>query len=184
MKNLIFFVILCLAAACASDDSGKETRMRISHYQQPVFFMGPYFNYVVQEERLIGSDTWDAYGAVDGFTYEWGYTYDIIVKKEKIKNPPADGSSIKTTLVNIVSKNKVPEQTLFEIKLTWVYGNQGGFESYVRGDLASGLSLIGIPIDCGDLCETLSQGIANKKLLTGVFQHHQNGLKLIDLKVE
>jgi len=183
MKNLNFFVMLFLVIACADDDAEKEIRMRISHYQQPVFFMGPYFNFVVQEEGQIGDDAWTTHGSIKDFDYEWGYTYDVIVKEEKIKNPPQDGSSIKTTLISVVSKDKVSEQTPFEIQLTWVYGD-AGFETFVRGDLASGLNLIGVPIDCGDLCATLTQGINDKEPLTGVFHHQGNGLKLIELKHE
>ncbi|MCS3533148.1 DUF4377 domain-containing protein [Chryseobacterium sp. JUb7] len=46
------------------------------------------------------------YTNIDGFTYEPGYEYVLKVKTEKIDNPPADGSSIKYTLVKQVSKTK------------------------------------------------------------------------------
>ena len=46
------------------------------------------------------------YSNIEGFTYEPGYEYVLKVKTEKIANPPADGSSIKYTLVNQVSKTK------------------------------------------------------------------------------
>ncbi|KMQ69055.1 hypothetical protein ACM39_06455 [Chryseobacterium sp. FH2] len=46
------------------------------------------------------------YTNIEGFTYEPGYEYVLKVKTEKIKNPPADGSSIKYTLIRQVSKTK------------------------------------------------------------------------------
>ena len=44
---------------------------------------------------------------IEGFDYEEGYEYEIVVNVEKVENPPADGSSLKYTLVEIVSKTPV-----------------------------------------------------------------------------
>ncbi|MCJ7932343.1 MAG: DUF4377 domain-containing protein [Chryseobacterium sp.] len=53
------------------------------------------------------SESWThLYSNIEGFTYEPGYEYVLKVKTEKIANPPADGSSIKYTLVKQVSKTK------------------------------------------------------------------------------
>ncbi|MCL8538404.1 DUF4377 domain-containing protein [Chryseobacterium gallinarum] len=53
------------------------------------------------------SENWtNLYTNIEGFTYEPGYEYVLKVKTEKIANPPADGSSIKYTLVKQVSKTK------------------------------------------------------------------------------
>ncbi|WP_438710650.1 DUF4377 domain-containing protein [Aquimarina muelleri] len=46
------------------------------------------------------------YDTIEGFEYEEGYVYEIEVTVTKIENPPADGSSLKYTLVKIVSKEK------------------------------------------------------------------------------
>jgi len=47
------------------------------------------------------------YQTIDGFDYEEGYEYEIVVKVEKVENPPADGSSLKYTLEKVVSKTPV-----------------------------------------------------------------------------
>ncbi|ASK29763.1 hypothetical protein CEY12_06425 [Chryseobacterium sp. T16E-39] len=53
------------------------------------------------------SENWtNFYSNIEGFTYEPGYEYVLKVKTEKIANPPADGSSIKYTLISQVSKTK------------------------------------------------------------------------------
>ncbi|KFF24916.1 MULTISPECIES: DUF4377 domain-containing protein [Chryseobacterium] len=53
------------------------------------------------------SESWtNFYTNIEGFTYEPGYEYVLKVKTEKIANPPADGSSIKYTLIKEVSKTK------------------------------------------------------------------------------
>lgn len=46
------------------------------------------------------------YDDIAGFKYEKGYEYEIIIKSEKVENPPADASNMKYTLVKVVSKTK------------------------------------------------------------------------------
>lgn len=47
------------------------------------------------------------YDQIEGFTYENGYEYELVVSQEKVKNPPADASSMKYKLVKEVSKTKI-----------------------------------------------------------------------------
>lgn len=44
------------------------------------------------------------FGGIGGFSYEEGYEYEILVEEEFIENPPADGSSKKYILKEILSK--------------------------------------------------------------------------------
>ncbi len=46
------------------------------------------------------------YGHIDGFDYEEGYEYTISVLKTNISQPPADGSSVKYSLIKIINKTK------------------------------------------------------------------------------
>lgn len=46
------------------------------------------------------------YDNIEGFTYEPGNEYELIVNVEKVDNPPADASDLKYTLVKEVSKIK------------------------------------------------------------------------------
>lgn len=48
------------------------------------------------------------YNAIEGFDYEEGYFYKIKVAVETIENPPADGSSLKYKLIEILDKSKTP----------------------------------------------------------------------------
>lgn len=48
---------------------------------------------------------WQYYhNEIEGFKYEEGYDYEILVNKKEIDNPPADGPSFIYKLVNIVKK--------------------------------------------------------------------------------
>lgn len=59
------------------------------------------------------------YDEIEGFEYEEGYDYIIIVKEEQVENPPAGGSSLKWSLVSVESKEPVAiagegvEKTIF-----------------------------------------------------------------------
>lgn len=44
------------------------------------------------------------YSEIEGFTFEPGFDYELRVREEKVANPPADGSSLRWTLVKVVSK--------------------------------------------------------------------------------
>ena len=46
------------------------------------------------------------YDPIEGFTYEPGYEYVVLVQREQVENPPADGSSFRYILVKQVSKVK------------------------------------------------------------------------------
>jgi heat shock protein HslJ len=48
------------------------------------------------------------HGAIEGFSYEPGYLYEIRIREEAVANPPADASSIRRILVSIVSRTPAP----------------------------------------------------------------------------
>lgn len=51
------------------------------------------------------------FGQIEGFNFERGYEYNLVVLEEKIKNPPADAPSVKYKLVKELSKRKVELST-------------------------------------------------------------------------
>jgi heat shock protein HslJ len=46
------------------------------------------------------------YQSIEGLNYEEGYLYELKVKLVNVKNPPADGSSLRYVLKKIISKEK------------------------------------------------------------------------------
>jgi hypothetical protein len=51
---------------------------------------------------------WDNFfGAIEGFTFKPDYSYKILVNVTKLENPPADGSSLKYTLVRLLDFDPV-----------------------------------------------------------------------------
>jgi heat shock protein HslJ len=47
------------------------------------------------------------YSTIEGFTFEPGFEYELVVREETVANPPADASSLKWILVKEVSKKQV-----------------------------------------------------------------------------
>lgn len=75
--------------------------------------VGPQWCYQIKQN---GEKDWTYfYDQIEGLKYEWGFNYLIKVKKEKIENPPADGSSIKWILTSLVKKEKVKIGTSFNL---------------------------------------------------------------------
>ena len=44
------------------------------------------------------------YDQIEGFDYEEGYAYELLVQVDPVENAPADASSLKYTLVEVVDK--------------------------------------------------------------------------------
>lgn len=58
--------------------------------------------------RVLGSTQWEYfYGEIEGFVYEPGFTYVIIVERSTVKDPPQNGSGYRFRLVELVSKTPV-----------------------------------------------------------------------------
>ena len=80
-------------------------RMRINHFTQNCVGVAPQPCLLVQQGNQIGTDDWSLfYSSIAGFDYESGFTYDLWVEVKKVKNPPADASSLTYKLLEIIAK--------------------------------------------------------------------------------
>lgn len=188
MKNLIRIILAFLPLCILSCDNDDNIEMRVNHYQQPVSAgNGWYLGLNVQEGDEIGKDKWYYfYYNIAGFEYELGYVYDIEVQKKQIAaSEVMDAPSVKYTLVRVISKTKVPEETTFDIRLTIKYGG-GEYDQFIAKDSTSTYYLLEkTKIDCGDLYESLEENIENQTDLVGTFTHvNDTTIRLIDLKTQ
>jgi heat shock protein HslJ len=134
MLGLAFLVVLgMLLAACAptagtdaaDSDSGKQIAQPDS--VERTIYVGPLLvdcqGEGPQKCMLVKEKPEDEYmlfyDQIDGFVYEEGYEYKLIVKEEQVENPPAGGSSLRYSLVSVEYKEPVPiagegvEKTVF-----------------------------------------------------------------------
>ena len=83
----------------------------VNSHTQPCMGMGPMRCLQIQENDQINPDSWrNLFDGIDGFTFEPGYFYRLKIKETKL-NPeevPADASSIKRTLIEVLNKSKDP----------------------------------------------------------------------------
>jgi hypothetical protein len=54
---------------------------------------------------------------LEGFNFEWGYTYKVSVRETKLNSPLSDGSQYEYVLNHIISKKKEPETAQFKLFL-------------------------------------------------------------------
>ncbi|WP_306639748.1 DUF4377 domain-containing protein [Sanyastnella coralliicola] len=52
---------------------------------------------------------------LEGFEYEWGYTYEIRVNERKLPSTLSDGTRFEYEFIEVVSKTKVIEDTRFQL---------------------------------------------------------------------
>ena len=113
MDTRIVAVALVLAGivACSRDtappveaaaSAGIEKTLFIAPERKPCTGVGPMECLQVRE---AADRPWQYfYSEIEGFSYEPGFDYELRVREEKVANPPADGSSLRWTLVKVVSK--------------------------------------------------------------------------------
>ena len=59
--------------------------------------------------RELASEEWrNLYAPIEGFEHEPGYAYELRVEVAPVAKPPADGSSLRYRLLEVVSKQKKP----------------------------------------------------------------------------
>ena len=190
MKNILIIILAIISVSiisCEKDENIEIVKMRVNHYQQPVnsqeLFYG--LSFIVQEGDEIGNDKWYGFSnIISGFDYEVGFVYDIEVKKKHIEDPMIDMPNVEYSLIRILSKTKVPQETTFDITLTISYSN--GFESLVTKNEISKFSLLGeTEIDCENLCGALEDNIENQNGLIGTFAHiDDKTIHLLNLKTQ
>jgi heat shock protein HslJ len=72
----------------------------------------------IQKGKSIEKGKWqNFYANIEGFDFELGYIFKLAVKEEKIDpaKVPADGSSVKYTLVEVLEKNPDPKFRIHDI---------------------------------------------------------------------
>ena len=134
MKNtiilLITFLVLIPIGLTACTATTTEKTLYVGPELVDCVGVAPQKCLLVKENP---EDEWSLfYGQIEGFDYEEGYNYKLLVEERVIENPPADASSIELTLIEVISKT---EATTLENTM-WVlesYGEQGDLQDVLEG---------------------------------------------------
>ena len=119
MKNtLITLLLFVFLISCNDSDNTRYKKLVVASERIDcldcfgIMEMNTKRGFLVKEE---GSTDWITfYNHIEGFNYESGYEYIIEIKIEDVKNPPADGSSIRCILTKEISKIKKPSKGIPE----------------------------------------------------------------------
>jgi heat shock protein HslJ len=130
MKALFILLILSLSAnSCENSNDEQTTKtLYIGDHLIDCVGVGPQKCMLVKENS--DDDFTNFYGAIEGFDYEEGYNYILKVGIETIKNPPADGSSLKYSLIKILEKEKTTQEK--QMATQWKVISLKGIENLVE----------------------------------------------------
>ena len=101
---------LFLAAACESSParpgSAVIKTLQVAPFRVECTGVGPSLCLQVRE---TSAERWtNLHDEIVGFTHQPGFLYALRIQEETIANPPADASSIRRTLIEILSKTPAP----------------------------------------------------------------------------
>jgi heat shock protein HslJ len=116
MVGAAFLTLAVVAvAACGPFTLGSsEKTVYVGPYQVDCVGVAPQKCLLVKEQP---GDEWAMYyDQIQGFDYEPGFEYELRIVEEKVENPPADASSIRWVLQEVVSKARSLEGTIWVLE--------------------------------------------------------------------
>ncbi|UXX78773.1 DUF4377 domain-containing protein [Reichenbachiella carrageenanivorans] len=117
---------LCLLSAtmlCSCSDKVEVKEYWVNSMRVACVGEGPRRCLQVQQGEQVESGAWEYfYSTIEGFDFKEGFIYQLAVSEKSIENPPADGSSIRYQLVEVLSKEFDPKVRLHDL---WVLEEMG-----------------------------------------------------------
>ena len=98
----ILIVLLAMATVGCQNQPGNLQTFLIGPELRECVGVAPMMCMMVKKET--DEDFLFFYDQIEGLDYEEGFTYEVIVQVDEVENPPADGSSLQYTLVEVVEK--------------------------------------------------------------------------------
>jgi len=111
MKHTFLYGLILIFAACSG--SNHESIYWVNSYRVDCVGVGPMKCMLIKKGADLNEGEWlNFYSRIEGFDYEPGFIYKLKVKEEQLKNVPADASSIKYSLIEILEKEADPKVAL------------------------------------------------------------------------
>ncbi|AWW00292.1 DUF4377 domain-containing protein [Arcticibacterium luteifluviistationis] len=121
LRNTLFIASLAIFSSCATSSSTSSSSRAASTSTEAVYWVngkksdcvgvGKKNCLEVQKGDLKNSNNWKLfYESIDGFNYEEGYVYKLLIKEENALKPvPADASLKNYKLVRVIQKEYEPK---------------------------------------------------------------------------
>lgn len=165
---------------------GKEVTIVVEHYRAPcVDSFGPQWCYLLGVGESPGGFPY-FYGAIEGFKYQWGHDYRLLVVQDEAPQSAASRNSYR--LIKVLSDKKVGPQRRFKIPLKLPLNPpflnvDGSFNIYLLGEVK--ITTINATLKARLL--RLLETAAPMDSIRGEFKHDQkreNVITLISLQHE
>jgi hypothetical protein len=118
MKTTLAALAALAALAVTATGCSTERELSLLGYQAPCTGEGVYACLVQSDDDgAIGY----MYEGIYGFAFEWGYEQRVLVEVSNVDNPPADGSSVRYDLIEVLDKTPVEANARFTIDMTATY---------------------------------------------------------------
>ncbi len=95
----------------------QTVTVEVAPYKQPCVGVGPMLCSWVS---IDGGDWQFFYNGIAGFDFQWGHSYTLTVSVEQVANPPADGSSLRYSLISVDSDSGYQSGLTFEMQMPTV----------------------------------------------------------------
>jgi len=113
IKSLWLTLLLSFVAQSCSDDD-DIVRLTVASERMPAIEpvgLCTVLNLLAKKE---GQSNWHIHDAIEGFQYEPGVEWVLDIRSTTIPDPPQDASSVRHTLIRIVSKESKRSENLPE----------------------------------------------------------------------
>ena len=149
MKHLFFLLGAIFLLSCSAGDKNQDQHIYwVNSTKVSCVGLAPEKCLQIQKSDTLESIAWESFHApIQGFEYEAGYIYKIVVKETQLDpaDLPADASSIEYTLVEILEKRLDLKLRINDI---WVAIEING-DTLLADD--QGLSLPQLEINVGEM---------------------------------
>ena len=134
MKTKLFLSLLAILAltGCLDDDTpeDKVETMNVAISAMTYIDSPITTNYPIEGmQAKVGSDAdyqFMTFNQIEGFTFEPGHTYELLVERTTLGNPPADASRYTYKLIDELSKQ--PVECTREIVRLYVSAERGNYD--------------------------------------------------------
>ncbi|WP_044398215.1 DUF4377 domain-containing protein [Lacinutrix sp. Hel_I_90] len=112
MKKIIHLLFISIVlSSCSKDDDSLNTMEVLwvdSQYSTCINFLGEEYPCLsIQSNAIIVENAWTYHHGIEGFDYQEGFIYRILIKREKLKDEYIDGPSYRSYLIKVLSKEEI-----------------------------------------------------------------------------
>lgn len=108
------FMLIKTNCGLKKPDVKQEINLFIQHYKMPCMAEGVQWCYIIKNKNGKNELFYDE---IEGFQYQWGYSFVLLIEKKMVQKPMEDASFYQYKLIKIVKKEKAATGEQFQLSL-------------------------------------------------------------------